>query len=123
MTDQRLRAVRGAVQLEEDTREAVLERTQTLLSELLARNDIAPDDVVSIVFTATDDIRSEFPAVAARLAGLDDVPRLCARELDVASSLAMPRMVRVLLHYYGPRPPEPVYLDEAARLLDPPAPD
>src|SRR5919204_5028473 len=113
---QRLYAVRGAVTVDEDTREQVVERTQTLLKELISRNQIDTDDIVSIVFTATDDIHSEFPAAAARLMGVDGVPLLCARELDVISALAMPRCIRVLMHFYGERRPQAVYLGETARL-------
>jgi chorismate mutase len=119
---ERLYAVRGAVTLDKDTREQVVERTQTLLKELCARNQIDPQQIVSAFFTATDDIHSEFPAAAARLMGLNGVPLLCARELEVRSKLAMPRCVRVLLHYYGEHTPEPVYLGDTARLLDPPDP-
>ena len=118
----RLYAVRGAVTVDEDTREQVVERTQTLLKELLSRNQLDTDDIVSIVFTATDDIHSEFPAAAARLMGVDGVPLLCARELDVTSSLALPRCIRVLMHFYGEERPQPVYLGETARLQGAPDP-
>ena len=119
---QRLYAVRGAVNIETDTRDQVVERTQTLLKELIGRNAIEPSEVVSVFFTATDDIHSEFPAAAARLMGLNGIPLLCARELDVHSDLAMPRTIRILIQYYGDRPPQPVYLGDTVRLLDPPAP-
>lgn len=119
---QRLYAVRGAVSLDEDTREQVVERTQELLKQLLERNAIAPDQIVSAFFTATDDIHAEFPAAAARLMGLNGIPLLCARELEVHSSLSVPRCVRVLLHYYGDAVPEPVYLGDTKRLLEPPDP-
>jgi chorismate mutase len=119
---ERLYAVRGAVTIDEDTREQVVERTQALLAELFARNAIGPEQIVSILFTATDDIRTEFPAAAARLMGLDGVPLICARELDVQSSIAFPLCIRVMMHFYGSRKPEPVYLGETARLREPPAP-
>lgn len=119
---QRLYAVRGAVTIDSDTREAVIEATQTLLRELIERNGIGAHDIVSVVFTATDDIHSEFPAAAARLMGLNGIPLLCARELEVHSALAMPRCIRVLMHLYADRAPEPAYLGEAARLLEPPEP-
>lgn len=119
---QRLYAVRGAVTVDADTREQVVERTQVLLTELVARNQIDPDQIVSIFFTATDDIHSEFPAAAARLMGMNGVPLLCARELDIQSSLAVARCIRVLLHYYGDEPPEPVYIGETTKLLEPPEP-
>jgi len=119
---QRVYAVRGAIALNEDTRDEVVTGTQRLLQELLARNTIAADDIVSIFFTATDDLHAEFPAAAARLMGLNGIPLMCARELDVTSSLAMPRCVRVLMHFYGERKPEPVYLGGTERLLQPPDP-
>jgi len=119
---QRVYAVRGAVSLDADTREQVVERTQTLLKELFARNHIERDQIVSVFFTATDDIHAEFPAAAARLMGMNGVPLLCARELEVSSSLAVPRCIRVLLHYYGDSVPEPVYLGDTTRLLEPPDP-
>jgi chorismate mutase len=91
-----VRAVRGATQLEVDEREHLLERTAELVRAVLDRNGIAADDLISIVFTATPDLTSEFPAYAARSIGITDVPLLCARELDVAD--AMPRVVRLLAH-------------------------
>ncbi len=119
---QRLYAVRGAVTVDSDTREQVVEKTQTLLKELFARNQIDQEQIVSMFFTATDDIHAEFPAAAARLMGLNGVPLMCARELDVHSALAVPRCIRVLVHYYGEEGPESVYLGDTARLLDPPDP-
>ena len=119
---QRLYAVRGATTVDEDTREQVVERTQTLLKELLGRNQIDPSDIVSVFFTATDDLHAEFPAAAARLMGLNGIPLLCARELDVHSALSMPRCIRILMHYYGDEPPESVYLGDTVRLVDPPDP-
>jgi chorismate mutase len=119
---ERLYAVRGAVTVDEDTREQVVERTQALLTELLSRNAIGVESIVSILFTATDDIRTEFPAAAARLMGLDGVPLICARELDVTSSIAFPRCIRVMMHFYGTQKPAPVYLGETARLQSPPDP-
>lgn len=117
----RVYAVRGATTVTDDTREQVVQATQELLRQLLDRNALDPGDLVSILFTATDDIRTEFPAAAARLMGLD-VPLLCARELDVSSSLAVSRCIRVLVHCYSGERPSPVYLNEASRLLDPPDP-
>ena len=91
-----LRAIRGATQLEADERDHLLESVAELVSEILERNQLTIDDLVSILFTATPDLRSEFPAVAARKLGITDVPLLCAQEIDVAG--AMPRVVRVLVH-------------------------
>ena len=119
---QRLYAVRGATTIEQDTRQHVVEGTQVLLKELLGRNQIDPEDIVDILFTATDDIRSEFPAAAARLMGLSGVPMLCMRELEVTSTIARPRCIRVLMHFYGDETPEPVYLGDAIGLLDAPEP-
>jgi chorismate mutase len=119
---ERLYAVRGAVTVDEDTREQVVARTQTLLKELVSRNQIDTDDIVSILFTATDDIHSEFPAAAARLMGIEGVPLLCARELEITSSLAMPRCIRVLMYFYGEQRPQPVYLGETSRLQGAPDP-
>jgi chorismate mutase len=118
----RLYAVRGATTIESDTRQQVVEATQALLKELLGRNQIDPERIVSILFTATDDIHSEFPAAAARLMGLNGIPLICARELEVTSSLATPRCIRLLMHFYGDEPPEAVYLNDAAHLQRPPDP-
>jgi chorismate mutase len=89
-----LRAVRGATQLEVDEREHLLERVTELVQRVLHSNQLTPADLISIVFTATQDLQSEFPAYAARSLGIDDVPFLCAQELDIAG--AMPRVVRLL---------------------------
>src|SRR5882762_626616 len=91
-----LRALRGATTVDADTAEQVNERVVTLLEQMFARNGIDHDEVVSVIFTATDDIHSTFPAAAARKFGLGDVPLLCARELDIEG--ATPRCVRVLMH-------------------------
>ena len=94
----RIRALRGAITLEEDSRDQVMERTATLLQAILERNSVGRDDLVSFVFTATGDIHSEFPAAAARAIGISDVPLLCARELDIEG--AVPLCIRVLIHFY-----------------------
>lgn len=91
-----VRAVRGATQIEQDERQQVLDATTELLTEVLARNALAPDDLISVVFTATPDVRSEFPAYAARQMGITDVPLLCAAEIAVPG--AMPRVLRLLAH-------------------------
>jgi chorismate mutase len=93
-----LRALRGAVTLDVDTREEMAAKTQKLVLEMLARNDVHHDDVVSVIFTATPDIRSDFPAASVRAIGFGDVPLICAREIDVEGALA--RVVRVLMHCY-----------------------
>lgn len=115
----RLLALRGAITCDEDVKGVITAQTQRLVSEMLARNDIGHDDLVSIIFTATDDLTSEFPATAARALGLGDVPLICARELGVAH--AMPRVVRVLMHMYTGRSRAElhhVYLDGARALRD-----
>lgn len=119
MTEARMRAFRGATTVPEDTKEAVVSATAALLEEMLRRNALPREDLVSIIFTATPDLRSEFPAVAARSMGISDVPLLCARELDIEG--AMPRCIRVLLHAYSARPAADirhVYLGEARALRD-----
>lgn len=114
-----LRALRGATTVDADTVEAIMERVVTLLETMLERNGIEHDDLVSIVFTATDDIRSAYPAAAARKLGLGDVPLLCARELDVVSGT--PRCIRVLMHLFTDRARADlrhVYLEGASALRD-----
>lgn len=91
-----VRAIRGAIQVDADERDLILEGTSELVQALLSRNDITSDDLISVVFTATPDLTSEFPAYAARLMGMTDVPLLCASEIAVPG--AMPRVLRVLAH-------------------------
>jgi chorismate mutase len=114
-----LRALRGATTVDVDTREQITERVVALLEQLFERNQLDHDDVVSIIFTATDDVRSMFPAEAARKFGLGDVPLLCARELDVEGGA--PRCIRVLLHITTGRARAElrhVYLEGAKNLRD-----
>jgi chorismate mutase len=112
----RLWAVRGAVQTPRNEEDAILESTEELMRELLSRNVIDTGHVVSVIFTCTDDLNAQFPAVAARRLGLNRVPLLCAREIDVPG--AMQRVIRVIVHYYGANEhlPQHVYLGEAQRL-------
>ncbi len=91
-----VRAVRGAIQVDADTRDDVLEGTAELVKAVLERNSLSPDDIISILFTATPDLTAEFPAYAARLLGLTDVPLMCASEIAVPG--AMPRVLRLLAH-------------------------
>jgi chorismate mutase len=91
-----IRAVRGAIQIDEDERSQVLDATTELITEVLERNALTQEDLVSIVFTATPDLVSEFPAYAARQLGFVDVPLMCATEISVAG--AMPRVIRLLAH-------------------------
>jgi chorismate mutase len=100
MDGQRLFAVRGAVQAEANEAGAIVEATESLMRELLERNALEPEAMVSVLFTTTDDLDAEFPAVAARAAGLDAVPLLCCREIPVPGS--MPRVIRAMVHYYAP---------------------
>ena len=115
----RLVALRGATTVDLDERRELQARTEELLTEILERNQVAHDDLVSIVFTSTQDLTSEFPAVAARAMGLGDVPLLCAQELAVRDG--NPRTVRVLLHCYSATPRAElrhVYLRGARQLRD-----
>jgi chorismate mutase len=98
-----LAALRGATTLDADTREQVLTRTAELLDVLMTRNDLQPEDMVSLMFTATGDIHSEFPAAAVRAAGIANVPMLCARELDIDGN-GIPLCVRVMAHVYTEKP-------------------
>jgi chorismate mutase len=92
----RVRAIRGATQLEEDSREHMLERVAEMVTGVMDANDLQVEQFISIIFTATSDLVAEFPAYAARRLGFDDVPLICARELEVTGS--MPRVVRMLAH-------------------------
>ena len=91
-----VRAVRGATQLETDTREHMLERVAEMVLDVMGSNGLVVDDFISVIFTATSDLVSEFPAYAARRLGFGEVPLLCARELEIAGS--MPRVVRMMAH-------------------------
>ena len=116
MSEQRLFALRGAVQAEANEREAILAATDELMRELIARNGLDAERIVSCIFTCTDDLDAEFPAVAARALGLESVPLLCAREIAVPGS--MPRVIRTMLHYRAASDhvPAHVYLGAAAAL-------
>jgi chorismate mutase len=96
-----VRAIRGATQLDVDEREHLLERSAELVTAVLEANELSSDDLISILFTVTPDLRSEFPAVAGRQIGLVDVPLICAREIDVPH--ALPRVVRLMVHTESPR--------------------
>ena len=115
MTD-RLWGIRGAVQAARNDAESIIGATRELMTELMGRNGLEPKSFVSVIFTCTDDLDAEFPAVAARELGLDQVPLLCNREMDVTG--AMPRVIRLLGHYYATadHEPEHVYLGETRRL-------
>lgn len=111
------RAVRGAIQVDADTRDDVLGGSAELVAAVLERNALSPEDIISILFTATPDLTAEFPAYAARLLGLVDVPLMCAAEIAVPG--AMPRVLRLLAHVETPRSRSQlrhVYLRGAAAL-------
>ena len=110
----KLRALRGAITVERNEPEAILSATTELVTAVMERNGLSPDDVVSCIFTCTDDLNAEFPAVAARRMGLSAVPLLCAREIDVPGSL--PRVIRVMVHCYADGPARHVYLRDAVSL-------
>ncbi len=114
-----VRAVRGATTVDLDTPEAIGERVVALLRLILERNGLEEGDLISILFTATEDISSMFPATAARSMGLGAVPLICARELSITGSV--PRCIRVMLHVTTDRPRDQihhVYLEGAQGLRD-----
>jgi chorismate mutase len=112
----RLFALRGANSVEANDADAILAATDELMRELMRRNELEAEAMVSCIFTLTEDLNAEFPAVAARRLGLAKVPLLCAREVPVPGS--MPRVIRTLLHYYAAEEHEPqhVYLGQARAL-------
>ena len=112
-----VRALRGAIQVDADDREEILDRSAELVTAVLERNSLVSDDIISIWFTATPDLTAEFPAYAARLLGLTDVPLMCSVEMAVPGS--MPRVLRLLAHVDTPRERSElrhVYLHGAAAL-------
>jgi chorismate mutase len=119
VSEVRVRAARGAIRVEEDSSDEVLSATERLLTQMLERNEVGADDIVSAFFTVTDDLRSAFPAEAARRMGLGRVPLLCAQEIPVEGS--MRGVIRVLLQFHtarGPAEVKHVYLDGAETLRD-----
>jgi chorismate mutase len=112
----RLFALRGAVTVDRNDSEEILGATEWLMHEIMQRNELVTEDVVSCLFTLTDDLDAEFPAVAARRLGFDQVPLMCAREVPVPGSL--PRVIRVLMHYYAAEDHHArhVYLGDARKL-------
>ncbi len=114
-----VRAARGAIKVDEDSAACVLDATERLVRAMLDANGVTGDDLISMLFTVTDDITSVFPAEAVRRMGLGSVPLMCAREIPVAGS--MPLVVRVLMHMHTDRSLHqirPVYLDGAESLRD-----
>lgn len=114
-----VRALRGATTVDTDEPDHLSTRVQTLVHQMLERNGVSKDDLISVLFTATDDIHSMFPATAARAVGLGDIPLICARELDITG--ATPMCVRVLMHLATDRSRQElhhVYLEGARQLRD-----
>ena len=114
-----VRGLRGATTVDADTAAQVTERSQELMREIMARNDLVEDDIVSVLFTATPDVTSIFPATAIREIGFGAVPLLCAAEIAVPG--AMPLCIRVLLHVHTTRSRDEmhhVYLHGAQVLRD-----
>lgn len=114
-----VRALRGATTVDADTAEQVRARTVALLQAMLDRNGVHHDDIISVLFTATGDIHSVFPATAARDIGFGDIPLICARELEIVD--ATPLCIRVLMHLTTERARDQlrhVYLEGAAGLRD-----
>lgn len=116
MADERVVAIRGAVQAEENSAVAILGATEKLMREVIGVNGLHPSNMISALFTTTEDLDAEFPAAAARRIGLNDVPLMCAREIPVPE--AMTSVIRVMLHAYLPvgRDARHVYLGETRRL-------
>jgi chorismate mutase len=108
----RLFALRGAITVDRNDAEEILAATDELMRELMARNGVDAEDLVSCVFTLTEDLDAEFPAKAARRMGLSAVPLMCAREVPVPG--ALPRVIRVLVHYYA----EPDHVSRHVYLRD-----
>lgn len=114
-----VRALRGATTIDADDAGQVEDRVVALLREMLSRNGVEHEEIISILFTATDDVHSAFPATAARTIGLGDVPLICARELDITG--ATPRCIRVMMHLWTEHPRADlrhVYLEGAKGLRD-----
>ncbi|MEU5879793.1 chorismate mutase [Spirillospora sp. NPDC047279] len=97
-----VRAIRGATQVDADDREQILEATTELVTEVMSRNELTTDDVISVIFTATPDLTAEFPALAARKLGFHEVPLLCASEIAVPH--ALPHVIRLMAHAEVDRP-------------------
>jgi chorismate mutase len=97
-----VRAIRGAIQVDANHRDAVISGTTELVNGIMGRNNLTPDDVISVLFTATPDLTAEFPALAARKLGFHDVPLICCTEIDVPG--ALPRVVRLMAHVETDRP-------------------
>lgn len=111
------RAIRGATTVASNTAEDILEATDELLRTIVSLNELTPDDLVSLIFTTTTDLNATFPAVAARGMGLDQIPLMCAHEMNVPGALDM--VVRVMIHVNTTMPAadiKHVYLRRAREL-------
>jgi chorismate mutase len=97
-----VRAIRGATQVDANGKEQILEATTELVTEVMTRNELTTDDVISVLFTATPDLNAEFPALAARKLGFHEVPLICASEIDVPH--ALPRVIRLIAHIETAKP-------------------
>ena len=97
-----VRAIRGATQVDADDREQILEATAELVTEVMSRNRLTTDEVISVLFTTTPDLVGEFPALAARKLGFQEVPLLCTSEIAVPH--ALPRVIRLMAHVETDRP-------------------
>jgi len=114
-----IRGIRGATTVTQDDADEILNRTAELLLQMAEQNAVQPDDIASILFTLSPDLRATFPAEAARKIGWKYVPVICARELDVPHGL--PKTVRVLMHAESNRSPKEirhVYLEGAVVLRE-----
>lgn len=112
-----VRGIRGAITVEKDDRTNILEATQELLTKIIVNNELLPDDIISIIFTVTPDLKSAFPAAAARAMGLTLVPLLCTQEIPVPG--ALPYCIRVLIHVNTDKLPDQIrhqFLRSAAQL-------
>ncbi|ROO84060.1 chorismate mutase [Actinocorallia herbida] len=97
-----VRALRGAIQVDADDRDQILEATTELVAEVMSRNELTTDDVISVIFTSTPDLTSEFPALAARKLGFSEVPLICATEIDKPG--ALPLVIRLMAHIETDKP-------------------
>ena len=109
-----MNAIRGAIQVDEDTPDAIARAVEKLCAEITRENQLAPSEIISAIFTLTPDLSSAFPALSARRQGWGDVPMICAQEVPVPGALA--RVCRVLLHVRRSSPVVHVYLDGARAL-------
>lgn len=114
---QRIVGIRGATTTEYNTSDSILKDTRILLKEILEKNDVKNDEIISMIFTVSNDLNAAFPAAAAREMGLTDVPLICTNEINVPGSLE--KCIRVLMHTYTDKTRESinhVYLKNAKKL-------